>query len=141
MLARRRAFLDTSFIIALTNVHDPFHAKALELDKQLADDRVSLTLHVGILIEIGDGFAKLQRRARGVSILEGMLGDESYEVAETTDQHVTQAIDLYRQRRDKEWGLTDCISFCPMQRLAITDALTADVHFQQAGFRALLLEV
>jgi predicted nucleic acid-binding protein len=37
-----------------------------------------------------------------------------------------------------EWGLVDCISFIVMQNRGITDALTADIHFQQAGFRALL---
>ncbi|MFM5956954.1 MAG: PIN domain-containing protein, partial [Dolichospermum sp.] len=42
------------------------------------------------------------------------------------------------QREDKEWGLVDCISFIVMQDRGITDALTADTHFQQAGFRALL---
>ena len=39
---------------------------------------------------------------------------------------------------DKEWTLTDCISFVVMQREGITDALTADHHFEQAGFVALL---
>jgi uncharacterized protein len=47
---------------------------------------------------------------------------------------------LFKQRKDKEWGLVDCISFIVMQNREITDALTADIHFQQAGFRALLRE-
>jgi len=41
---------------------------------------------------------------------------------------------------DKEWGLTDCISFIVMGDPGLTDALTADEHFEQAGFRALLRE-
>jgi len=41
---------------------------------------------------------------------------------------------------DKEWGMTDCISFIVMEDHGLTDALTADEHFQQAGFRALLRE-
>ena len=47
---------------------------------------------------------------------------------------------LYRERPDKEWGLTDCISFVVMQERGISAALTADEHFQQAGFRALMRE-
>jgi predicted nucleic acid-binding protein len=39
---------------------------------------------------------------------------------------------------DKEWGLTDCISFVVMQEQGLTDALTADHHFEQAGFTILL---
>jgi uncharacterized protein len=43
-----------------------------------------------------------------------------------------------RRRVDKEWSLTDCISFIVMERYKVTEALTADHHFEQAGFIALL---
>jgi predicted nucleic acid-binding protein len=49
-----------------------------------------------------------------------------------------RAFELYRNRLDKEWGLIDCISFIVMEERGITDALTADDHFRQAGFRASL---
>ena len=51
-----------------------------------------------------------------------------------------QGLALYRARPDKDWGLTDCVSFVLMKQEGITEALTADVHFRQAGFTALLLE-
>jgi predicted nucleic acid-binding protein len=35
---------------------------------------------------------------------------------------------------DKEWGLTDCISFVMMQERGLTTVLTVDKHFEQAGF-------
>jgi hypothetical protein len=44
---------------------------------------------------------------------------------------------LYSQRPDKDWSLTDCVSFVAMQDARVTDALTGDHHFEQAGFRAL----
>jgi predicted nucleic acid-binding protein len=47
---------------------------------------------------------------------------------------------MNKKRMDKGWGLTDCTSFIVMQRYEVIDALTTDEHFQQAGFRALLLE-
>ena len=49
-----------------------------------------------------------------------------------------RAVDLYDDRRDKMWGLTDCLSFVVMQDNGLTDALTADDHFRQAGYRVLL---
>jgi predicted nucleic acid-binding protein len=45
---------------------------------------------------------------------------------------------LYSQRPDKEWTLTDCISFVVMHEENLTGALTEDHHFEQAGFTALL---
>lgn len=47
-------------------------------------------------------------------------------------------LQLFADRLDKYWSLTDCISFVVMLREGITDALTGDHHFEQAGFRALL---
>ena len=45
---------------------------------------------------------------------------------------------LFAQRPDKQWSLTDCISFVVMQDRGITEALTADHHYEQAGFVGLL---
>jgi hypothetical protein len=36
------------------------------------------------------------------------------------------------------WGLVDCVSFVIMRSLGIREAFTADRHFEQAGFVALL---
>ena len=52
----------------------------------------------------------------------------------------TEGGTMNKKRMDKGGGLTDCTSFIVMQRYDVTDALTTDGHFQQAGFRALLLE-
>jgi hypothetical protein len=45
---------------------------------------------------------------------------------------------LYNARRDKQWSLTDCISFVAMRERGLTDALAGDCHFEQAGFKPLL---
>ena len=45
---------------------------------------------------------------------------------------------LFSARRDPEWSLTDCISFAAMRAWDLTEALTADHHFGQAGFKVLL---
>ncbi len=54
-----------------------------------------------------------------------------------TDDLYGRALQLYRTRPDKAWGLTDCVSFVVMQDRALTAALTPDRHFQQASYRAL----
>jgi len=48
---------------------------------------------------------------------------------------------LYCRREDKNWSLTDCMSFVVMEDEDIEDVLTADHHFEQAGFVALLKEL
>jgi predicted nucleic acid-binding protein len=53
---------------------------------------------------------------------------------------LTQALELYEARSDKDWGLTDCISFVVMQQQALTDAVTGDRHFTQAGYLAILAD-
>ena len=52
-----------------------------------------------------------------------------------------QALALYQFRPDKTWGLTDCISFVVMQQQNLTDAVTGNRHFVQAGFHALMLNL
>ena len=55
------------------------------------------------------------------------------------NQNLFQAgLSLYETRLDKDWGLTDCISFVVMQREGILEAFTSDKHFEQAGFIRLL---
>ncbi len=139
-MARRVVFLDTSFVVALENTHDPHHACAKSLDDELLRENVVLLLHLGIVLEIGDGYARFGRRARGIDLLTRFESEDGYVVFPLNEPLMEKAQALYRARTDKEWGLTDCISFVLMKQEGVTEALTADVHFRQAGFTALLLD-
>ena len=65
--------------------------------------------------------------------------DPNVEIISLSEDLYKRAFQLYKDRLDKEWGLTDCISFIIMQDRGLVKVLTADEHFQQAGFQALLL--
>ena len=138
-MSGRTVFLDTSFIIALENRDDPLHAKAKRLDGELLREGCVLLLHWGIVLEIGDGYARLDRRAKGARLLGKLQAEEGYHVHPLTESLMQDALELYRSREDKGWGLTDCVSFVLMQQRGVNEALTADTHFRQAGFAALLL--
>jgi hypothetical protein len=131
--------LDTSFILALENREDRHHARAKQLDRDLAAQGAVLMLHWGILLEIGDGYARIGRRAKGMELLDKFLREDGFQVVPLSEDVVDRAIALFRSRSDKEWGLTDCVSFVLMEREGVKEALTADIHFRQAGFAALLL--
>lgn len=49
-----------------------------------------------------------------------------------------QGLNLYEKHTGKEWPLVDCVSFLLMEQEGIQEALTADHHFEQAGFGVLL---
>jgi predicted nucleic acid-binding protein len=66
--------------------------------------------------------------------------EQGYRICPITGVLFQEALDLFRSRTDKDWGLTDCVSFVLMMQEGVTEALTADLHFRQAGFSALLLE-
>jgi predicted nucleic acid-binding protein len=71
-------------------------------------------------------------------LLEALNNDKTIEVVPIRDELYRDGLQLYKDRIDKDWSLTDCISFLVMQERRLTDALTTDRHFEQAGFRALL---
>lgn len=139
-MPQHRIFLDTSFILALENRDDLFHERAKQVDRELMREDCVLLLHWGILLEIGDGYARVDRREKGFRLLDTLRQEDGYRIVPLTDSLLAEAASLYQQRSDKNWGLTDCVSFVLMQREGITESLTADVHFRQAGFKALLLD-
>ncbi|MBO0700656.1 MAG: type II toxin-antitoxin system VapC family toxin [Zavarzinella sp.] len=140
-MPRPPVFADTSFFIALENKDDPYHDRAKKLDRELLKKKVLYVLHRGILLEVGDGYAKRDRRAKGVKLLAKIRSESGYQIISISDEIFAQAEELYEDRRDKEWGLTDCVSFVLMRAEGIREALASDKHFQQAGFKALLLEI
>lgn len=131
-------FLDTSFAIALSSVTDQNHARAVELANQIESNSTHLVTTQAILLEIGNALSRQRYRASAIELLESLETDSNIEVVLLTSDLYRFAFNLFKKREDKEWGLVDCISFIVMQDRGITDALTADTHFQQAGFRALL---
>jgi uncharacterized protein len=131
-------FLDTSFSIALSSVTDRNHVRAVQLANQIETDKTRLVTTQAILLEIGNALSNQRHRVAAIQLLESLETDPSVEVVLFTNSLSKLAFNLFKQREDKEWGLVECISFIVMQDRGITDALTADTHFQQAGFRALL---
>ncbi len=131
-------FLDTAFAIALISPKDAFHEKALELAKQIEKTQTHLVTTRAVVIEIGNALSKASMRESAIELIDSMEEDETVAIVPISDEIYNGAFDLFRSRLDKEWGLTDCISFLVMKQRGIANALTTDQHFQQAGFVALM---
>lgn len=133
-------FLDASYAIALSSASDRHHEQALTLASEIEiDPTIRLVTTRAVLMEIGNALARQKYRSIAVQLLSSLEDDPNVVIIPLSEQLCAAAMQLFQGRTDKEWGLTDCVSFVVMQERAITDALTADAHFQQAGFRPLLL--
>ncbi len=133
-------FLDAAYAIALAAPSDQLHSRAVALAEKLEADRSRLVTTQAVVLEIGNALSKRRHRAAAVQLISSLDADPSVEIIPMSSHLFAAAFDLFRKRPDKEWGLIDCLSFLVMEARGITDALTADEHFEQAGFRALLRE-
>ena len=134
----RKIFLDTSGLIGLTNTADLLHevASALWSEIYVRGNRLFTTSLV--LIEYGDGMSKAGRRATALSLRASLLDAELVQVVQVAPATEVAAWRRFERYHDKEWGVTDCVSFEVMDGLGVREAFTADRHFAQAGFHALL---
>jgi uncharacterized protein len=133
-------FLDASYAIALASSTDQYHERAVELAQRIETEDRRLITSRAVVLEIGNALSKLRYRAPAAALLDAIERDPNVEIVPLSEELYKRSLELYRQHQDKEWGLTDCVSFAVMWERSITDALTADDHFRQAGFRALLGE-
>jgi len=137
---KNKLLLDTSFAIARASHRDQFHLKAKFWSDKIQFENIPIVVTQAVILEIGNALSKLSFRQIAVGLLESFEKSENTTIISMTDELYDEAFELFRNRPDKEWGLVDCISFVVMKEQKITDALTADEHFMQAGFRALLRE-
>jgi len=93
-----------------------------------------------ILTEFANSLTKPQWRQLAVDTIYDLRNDPDVKIISVSSDLFSKGLKLYSERLDKEWSLTDCISFEVMKERKLSNALTTDHHFEQAGFRALLLE-
>lgn len=125
--------------MALFNTTDEFHIQAKELKNLTTYPNKIITTET-ILLEIGNALSKRNLRQRCSSFIKGFYATENVKVVPLTTSLIKKGLELFERRSDKEWGLVDCISFVVMGKYGIKEALAADDHCIQAGFKALLLE-
>src|SRR5262245_143648 len=131
----RPVLADTSYYVALLGPNDAWHERALEWSARLLG-QVVVTEYV--VVELGNALSGLKDRHLFVPFVEGLLNDPGTLFIPASATLLRQGMALFGRRLDKAWSLVDCISFVVMKQRRLTDALTADHHFEQAGFKVLL---
>ena len=130
-----RLFADTSYYLALLNRNDEFHSHALKLTPGLTAPMVTTGF---VLTELVDAMSRAPWRPLAVEFVRDLCNDDRMDVIPASQDLFDRGLDLFAQRQDKDWSLTDCMSFVVMRERGIRDALTADRHFEQAGFNVLI---
>ena len=136
-MTRDLLFLDTVYIQALLNRHDDYHNRAKAIHHKVRN-AAEVWVTEAILIEVGNALSAANR-SEAVQFIQLCYQIPNMKVVSVDTSLLNRGLELYHSRPDKDWGLTDCISFVVMREQNLIDALTADRHFVQAGFRALLL--
>lgn len=131
-------FADAGYWIALFNPRDALHLRAIAVS-QATQFQLIVTSEM-VLVEFLNHYASMgsQFRQSAVDVVERLQQDPDVGIVPHTSDQFAEALRLYAQRRDKEWGFVDCSSFLIMQDRGISQALAYDEHFRQAGFILLL---
>lgn len=130
-----RVFADTFYFLALLNAGDKAHARALAYTASFQGEIVTTAW---VLTELGDAMSDPANRMEFVSTFKDLEADPQVRIVAADSILFQDGVKLFAARPDKEWSLTDCISFVIMTREGIAEALTGDHHFEQAGFIACL---
>ena len=131
----KTVFADTHYFIALLNPPDAAHARAMAFTHGFGGQYVTTR---EVLVELADGFCGLGSRLAAGQFIDDIQTNKAMRIIWSDKTLFDDGLSLYMARADKTWSLTDCISFVVMTREGITEALTGDHHFEQAGFVALL---
>jgi uncharacterized protein len=131
-------FVDSAYLIALAVSNDQHHRAALNWASEFEKEDARFVTTRAVCLEIGSALCRPHLRAAASRTFDALENDHRVALIELTPALVAEAQTLFRERPDKEWSLGDCISFVVMNQWEISDALTTDIHFEQAGFRALL---
>ncbi|HQU92955.1 MAG TPA: PIN domain-containing protein [Pyrinomonadaceae bacterium] len=131
-------FADTQFFVGIINPHDQWHEQALLAEGNLVAPRYVTS--ESVLTEVLTFFCEYgpELRLRSAAAVEMILGDPNTEVVSITSQIFNDGLRLYKERPDKGYSLTDCISMNISRERGITDVLSGDPHFRQEGFILLM---
>lgn len=130
--------VDTAGFLALWDAGDEHHGAALALQEQLRRKHRRFLTTDYIVDETVTLLLIRHSHAAAADFLATIEASEAIRIEWIGPDRFHAAGALFRKYSDKEWSLTDCVSFVVMHELRLREAFTTDRHFKQAGFVPLL---
>lgn len=128
----RTAFLDSSGFLALVNPHDARHGEARQALSALTENRWRTVTTNFVVAETHALFlARLGRQHADAFLRQMEKGSTSVVRVSSEDERLARSIIF--DHADKDYSLTDALSFVVMERQGIRHALAFDIHFRQYG--------
>lgn len=111
----RRVFADTGYWVALLNPKDELHQKAQDISKQM--DLLYILTSEMVLAEVLNDFFKRGAffRQAAIELIESLYNHPNVTVIQQSSSQFQEGLLLYKKRLDKEWSITDCVSFKIME--------------------------
>ena len=133
-------FADAAYFIALLLPRDALRLAAIRVSQAIANSRLvtSEPVLTEVLNYVSNRGSNTRRQA--AAMWRDLHSHPSAIVIPGTARLLERASHLYEQMADKSWSLTDCASILIMRERSISEVLTSDHHFEQAGFKILLGE-
>jgi predicted nucleic acid-binding protein len=133
-----RIFVDTSAYYAAVDGRDASHPVVSATMRQLLAERRQFVTTNVVLFELhGLLLNRIGRRVALETIGDLRAGQSIVRVRERDERRAEEILTHYD---DKDFSLTDALSFAVMERLGIRVAFSLDRHFAQFGWEMVALE-
>lgn len=128
-------FFDTSAWVALGDPREKHHEELARFSVRIGRGEFGRAVTTDYVLDETYTLLRMHVGVGAVSNLRAQLrASRNYEVIKVSEEEFERATDLLLSRQDRRWSFTDCTSFVVMQELGISNALTLDRNFQEAGF-------
>ncbi len=130
-----RVFIDASAWVAIANRKDRNHKGAVRIFRRLLDSSTRLiattwtTYEALTIVKSRLGFSQAERlweRIKARAVVDLIWIDEQIE---------RNALELFWDYKDKNWGVVDCSSLVVMKAVGCRQAFAYDGHFVEAGLQ------
>lgn len=141
IIKKTNLFMDTSGWLAIMGKYMPFHQAASQIYRKAVGQKrglVTTNYVMAELVALAEVRLRMGRKHL-LAAIDTLMGSPNLTIVLIDQALHLAAWQMLKQYDDKEWSWVDAASFIVMRQHGLTDVLTNDHHFTQAGFNRLLI--